>query len=617
MGRPVTLDGIPLAIELAAARVRLLSVEQIAAALSDPFRLLTGGVRTALARHQTLLASVEWSHELLEQPERTLLRRLGVFLGGFTLDGCEDVCSGEGLGRPAVLNVLASLVDKSLVLAHEHDGRTRYRLLETMRQYALHQLGAADETEPLRERHRDSFASYARWTEPELITNRLPGALDLLDAEAANLHAAIEHDGRTNPEIAATMCTSLMLWRRLRGLFPAGLGAVARTLAALPDGPSRARGRTLCASAYLAVNAGEGQLCERSGQEALRVGEALEDDWIQGRALHALTFLWFLTDPQRADQTAQRGRQHALAAGDEFPYADTIQCHAFALWTRDDYASARALLEESYTVAERNGYRDILAAHWMGLALMPWGSPQPGQCQALLERSLAVSAEVHETVIHGFATGQLGWVQTILGEPEAAMDRLLRCREMLVASGTSLPLGHVGIVLGVAQASLRRLDEARATLGGFQVTVQPGRDLGERVQHVGHEQSVLALDHHPQRLVQQGFRGGQSPPRPRFPQAPRRRMGRPDAHRARCGRPRRRRDDQPGDRQPPVHLPGHGQDPPLTHLHQARPAQPHRAHRRGHPPRRPRLSGDQHTLGRRAVPERARARLGRPDAHDR
>jgi predicted ATPase len=99
------LDGIPLAIELAAARVRLLSVEQIAAGLADRFQLLTGGARTALARQQTLLASVEWSHELLGEPKRMQLRRLGVFLGGFTLDGCQSVCSGEGFDRPPVLDV--------------------------------------------------------------------------------------------------------------------------------------------------------------------------------------------------------------------------------------------------------------------------------------------------------------------------------------------------------------------------------------------------------------------------------------------------------------------------------------------------------------------------------
>jgi DNA-binding CsgD family transcriptional regulator len=155
---------------------------------------------------------------------------------------------------------------------------------------------------------------------------------------------------------------------------------------------------------------------------------------------------------------------HALAAGDDFAYADTTQLHAFAYWTRDEYASARPLFEESYAVAQRNGYRDILAAHWMALTIMPWGSPEPRKCRALLERSLTVSAEVRETVIHGFASAQLGWVETILGDPEAAVRRLVDCRELLVDSGSGLPLINVGTMLGIAQASLGLLDEARVTL---------------------------------------------------------------------------------------------------------------------------------------------------------
>ena len=134
------LDGIPLAIELAAARVRVLSVERIAAELADRFHLLTGGERGALPRLQTLRASVDWSHELLDAPERTLLRRCGVFHGGFTLDACEAVCADDELDRYAVLDVLTSLVDKSLVLVEERESSSRFALLETIRQYALDRL---------------------------------------------------------------------------------------------------------------------------------------------------------------------------------------------------------------------------------------------------------------------------------------------------------------------------------------------------------------------------------------------------------------------------------------------------------------------------------------------
>src|SRR5205823_997224 len=128
------LDGIPLAIELAAARVRLLSVEQIAMRLDDRFRLLTGGSRTALPRQQTLRAAIDWSYDLLSEPERAVLRRLSVFADGWTLEAAESVAAGHSIGDGQVLDLLTALVEKSLVL-YEDEAR-RYRMLETVRQYA-------------------------------------------------------------------------------------------------------------------------------------------------------------------------------------------------------------------------------------------------------------------------------------------------------------------------------------------------------------------------------------------------------------------------------------------------------------------------------------------------
>src|SRR5262249_13891005 len=156
------LDGIPLAIELAAARVKVLSVEEITARLVDRFHLLTGGSRTALPRHQTLRAAMDWSHDLLVEPERLVLRRLGVFAGEFTLEAAEGVCGDQ------VLDVLTQLVDKSLVVAEECEGLASYRLLETVRQYAVEKLAEAGEATALRVRHRDWYLDWAERGEAEL-----------------------------------------------------------------------------------------------------------------------------------------------------------------------------------------------------------------------------------------------------------------------------------------------------------------------------------------------------------------------------------------------------------------------------------------------------------------
>ena len=187
------LDGIPLAIELAAARVKVLSVDEIAARLDDCFSLLTAGSRTAIPRHQTLRATIDWSYDLLTEAEQILFSRLSVFVGGFTLEAAEVVCS-QGMPRKTILDLLGRLVDKSLVIVEvgsEISG-TRYRLLETIRQYAREKLLDAADSEPLRDQHLHFFVRLAEHTQPILQTARRTEWLPRLEVEHDNLRAALE-----------------------------------------------------------------------------------------------------------------------------------------------------------------------------------------------------------------------------------------------------------------------------------------------------------------------------------------------------------------------------------------------------------------------------------------
>jgi predicted ATPase/class 3 adenylate cyclase len=188
------LDGIPLAIELAAARIRMLSVEQISARLDDRFRLLTGGARTALPRQQTLRALIDWSYDILSENERLLLRRLSVFAGGWTLEAAEQVCSGAGIEVYDVLDLLSQLVNKSLVSVIEHlpGSDPRYRMLETIRQYAREKLMESRDIETLRQHHLAYFVKLAQQAEPELYHSDQLLWLDRLDAELDNLRMALE-----------------------------------------------------------------------------------------------------------------------------------------------------------------------------------------------------------------------------------------------------------------------------------------------------------------------------------------------------------------------------------------------------------------------------------------
>jgi predicted ATPase len=162
------LDGIPLAIELAAARVKVLAVEQIAARLDDQFQLLTGGSRTVLPRHRTLRAAMDWSYDLLLETERVLLRRLSVFAGGWTLEAAEAVCAGDTVETSDILDLLTQLVDKSLVSAETLGGEVRYRMPETIRQYAQDRLVASGETAEVRTRHRTWYLDLAERAEARI-----------------------------------------------------------------------------------------------------------------------------------------------------------------------------------------------------------------------------------------------------------------------------------------------------------------------------------------------------------------------------------------------------------------------------------------------------------------
>jgi len=186
------LDGIPLAIELAAARVKVLALEQIAARLDDRFRLLTGGSPMLLPRQQTLRATLDWSYGLLSNQERAVLRRLSVYAGGWTLEAAEAICVGGGVEASDILDLLTSLVDKSLVLAETPRGEARYRLLETVRQYAYDRLPEAGEEAEVRTRHRDWYLVLAEQADRELHGPRQELWLERLEMEHDNLRAALE-----------------------------------------------------------------------------------------------------------------------------------------------------------------------------------------------------------------------------------------------------------------------------------------------------------------------------------------------------------------------------------------------------------------------------------------
>ncbi|MGC2379348.1 MAG: adenylate/guanylate cyclase domain-containing protein, partial [Mycobacterium sp.] len=217
------LDGVPLAIELAAARVRALSLVEILDSLHDRFRLLTGGSRTAVRRQKTLRASMDWSHALLTEPERILFRRLAAFLGSFDLDAAQTVVGSGAVERYQVLDQLTLLVDKSLVVADESGGRTRYRLLETVRQYALEKLGESGEADAVRSRHRDHYTAIAAVLDAPAGRD-YEQRLEQAETEIDNLRAAFAWSRENSDvELALVLASSLQPLWQARGRLREGL----------------------------------------------------------------------------------------------------------------------------------------------------------------------------------------------------------------------------------------------------------------------------------------------------------------------------------------------------------------------------------------------------------
>jgi predicted ATPase len=252
------LDGVPLAIELAAARVQALSPEQIAARLDDSFRLLTVGSRTAIPRHQTLRAVVDWSWELLPEDERKLLRRLSILAGGWTLEAAEAIGAGEGIEEFEVLDLLTQLVSKSLVIWQEDQNESRYYLLETIRQYALGKLLKAGEDEGMRQRHAEFFAQWTEQATSEMYGPRQAVWIKRIDTEQDNLRVALEWAVGVNSVFALRIANALAdnYWS-LRGAYAEGSQWYERALPSAGDVPLELRAYALAYATYISVQQGQ------------------------------------------------------------------------------------------------------------------------------------------------------------------------------------------------------------------------------------------------------------------------------------------------------------------------------------------------------------------------
>ena len=273
------LDGIPLAIELAAARTKVLSVEEVADRLDDSFRLLSAGSRTAMPRQYTLHATMDWSHELLSLEERTLFRRLSVFVGSFSLEAAESVCIGEDVERDEVLGLLSRLVDKSLVVTREEGGETRYRLLETVRQYGGEKLDSSGEEAEAGRRHAAFFGGFAEEAERELGGPDQARWLTGLEAEHDNLRAALSFSlgERGDPGSGVRLAAALTDFWFARGYLSEGRRWLESAITRTGPATTLARAKALNGAGWLAAYQDEYGAAKAHIEEGLALYRELGD----------------------------------------------------------------------------------------------------------------------------------------------------------------------------------------------------------------------------------------------------------------------------------------------------------------------------------------------------
>jgi predicted ATPase/class 3 adenylate cyclase len=456
------LDGIPLAIELAATRVRSLSVEEIDGKLDQRFRLLTGGSRTALPRQQTLRSLIDWSYDLLQDPEKLLLQRLSVFAGGWTLEAAEHVCAGEGMESSEVLDLLTSVADKSLVITEQNDERYRYRLLETVRQYARERLMEAGAGEALRGRHRDYFRALSEEAEPKLMGAQQAAWLQRLVDEHDNLRSALEWSlVATGSDTGLRLCGALQRFWWARGYLSEGREWCVRILGkAGAETRTRERAKALNTAGVLAYHQSDYIAARALNEESLRIQRELDDRRGMANSLNNLgNVAWDRGDHAAARALHQESLMIMRELGDRWGTARSLNNLGNVTWDEGDYAGARALHEESLAIWRELGDRGVIAASLFNLGIVAYALHDYPGAEALYEESLAIAREMGYQQRIASALNELGQLDTDRGDFASAKARheegLAIGRELGDKRGIAFALEGLAAVVAALGSSAR------------------------------------------------------------------------------------------------------------------------------------------------------------------
>jgi predicted ATPase/class 3 adenylate cyclase len=484
------LDGIPLAIELAAARVKMLTPIQIAARLDDSFRLLTGGSRTALPRQQTLKALIDWSWELLSDSEKKLLRRLSVFAGSFNLEAVESVCADYDpvpagalpLSQYEILDLLEGLVNKSLVQAEEQGSEARYRLLLTIREYANDQLQLSGDAAGVRNRHLVFFASLAEEAEPQLMKAEMLDWIDRLEREADNLRAAMEWGLASCHPAALSLAKGLIHYWSQCGLDSEGWHWLERALACLPPPPLESSGTAasqaalqrqatraylLAGSSVCVINLGNIELAFQNGEEAVQLARTCGDQLALCNALvfKALAMSFLKEYLQQAETAAQESIALARRLGNIW-----LQCIALSVLTgigagKGDLPAAFGYQQEHARLARRLGNPWAIAMSIYGLLVVGREGENLADIRRQMEEGIQLFTRLKNYVFIAALRSQFAHILRRLGEIDEAQAIYLKTLPLWLELGNHAAVAHQLECLAALAGARRQSERAARLLG--------------------------------------------------------------------------------------------------------------------------------------------------------
>ena len=458
----IRLDGLPLAIELAAARVPLLPLAAIHARLQQRLLLLTGGPRDAPVRHHTLRAAVAWSYGLLDKAEQAIFRRLAIFVGGFTLEAAGAVCAEGGPGEDGrmtsatTVDCLHSLLDKSLLRADATiGGEPRFRLLETIREFGLEQLSANGEFDTVQERHARFFLALAEEGDRSLAERIQRSWLDRLEADYDNLCAVLDWSltAPEGAEIGPRLATAMGLFRLVRGPFSSGRGWLHRALAREDGGSSSpwTRVRVLSAAALLAGRQGDFGAARALSEQGIALGHSISGP----SELAACLFVRGLVACSQAQYgiahtVLTQGLEVARDAGNERDRALILGASSLLACLEGDYPQARAYGAKGLRIVRERGEADgpTMILDTLGTVARRQGDYR--LAQSLYEESLAAGQALGDKWAMAASLASLGHVARAHGDDETARARYAESlriyREVGDRRGIAVMLGNLGVL---------------------------------------------------------------------------------------------------------------------------------------------------------------------------